>query len=80
METKNMTEYEIIELDGMAIREFHPMPDGQGLPTQVHLTFHPRGFEEMIMVVRLKSKRATQELIDALETHRDSVWPPKKDT
>jgi hypothetical protein len=35
--------------------------------------------DDMLMVLRLKSRRACEELISALQHHTDSVFPEKQD-
>ncbi len=47
-------------------------------PSQVHivLTVGKESEEANVAIaLRLKSKRATSELIKALQRHRDAVWP-----
>ncbi len=47
-------------------------------PSQVHivLTVGKESKEASVAIaLRLKSKRATSELIKALQRHRDAVWP-----
>lgn len=55
-----------------------PTPDGSGPATAVALRFHGPvlGTDRMVsMHLRLKSARAVDELIAALERHRNDVWP-----
>lgn len=44
-------------------------------PTQVHLIIRPMGDGTLpAIVLRLKSRRAAQELIDTLQTHMDYTF------
>ncbi len=57
-----------------------PTPDGSGPATAVALRLHGpvlNGGEAqtVTMHLRLKSARAVDELIAALERHRNDVWP-----
>jgi len=75
-ERKNLVEFDaVIELEELRINEYHPLPDGQGKPTEVHLALTPKGKRGVVMIMRMKSRRVVDELIEALEHHRDSVWP-----
>jgi hypothetical protein len=57
------------------IIEWHPLPDGQGRPTQVHILITPGGpLDEFRFIMRLKSKAACDGMIETLRRHRNSVW------
>lgn len=57
---------------GVNVYSWCPTPDGSGPPTQVHLHIgNPPG---PVMVIRLKSARVTDEIIAALQEHRECVW------
>jgi hypothetical protein len=72
----NMSELKIVEIAGIRVNEFHPLPNGQGDPTEVHLMLQLRGVDpRQRLALRMKSRRVVDELIAALETHRDNVWP-----
>lgn len=75
-ETKNLSDLEIYEMEDVRVNEFHPLPDGQGDPTQVHLTLKPKGSsDKLLLVLRLKSRDMATQLIDALVKHTNNVWP-----
>lgn len=63
-----------IEIDRYEVREWHPLPDGKGKPTQVHFLLYLKGLEPPL-VIRLKSKDAADTLIESLTRHRLAVWP-----
>ncbi len=69
----NLAGVEFYELDEIEVGEFHPLPNGEGDPTQVHLNCRLKGFPAAF-VVRFKSGRAVDELIVALITHRKGVF------
>lgn len=73
---KNLADLEIFEIEEVQINEFHPEPDGKGKPTQVHLCMKLKNApDNMLLVLRLMSRRACVELIEALTKHTDSVFP-----
>jgi len=67
----------LVKGDGYEVIEWSSQEDDgpEYRAEQVHLMFSLRiGNSEIVPVVRLKSRRAITELIDALTQHRDSVW------
>jgi hypothetical protein len=64
------------EIESIDVAEWHELPDGQGKPSQVHLTLTLVGFPYPL-VMRFKSRRPVDELIVALNTHANGVWPKK---
>jgi hypothetical protein len=59
------------------ISEYHPLPNGEGRPTQVVLIVSPAAELDLGPIqfcVALKSKAACQALIDVLADHRNNVW------
>jgi|GEM_PF-4106994 len=65
---------EVYEIKSISVNEWHPLPDGKGKPEQVHLMLE---VEEIPypFVIRFKSRRPVDELIVALITHANGVWP-----
>jgi len=61
------------EIEQISVNEWHPLPDGQGNPTQVHMKLEVDGFD-FPLVVRFKSRRPVDELIMGLITHANNVW------
>lgn len=75
-DTRNLSELEIREIEEIQINEFHPLPEGQGDPTQVHLAMKLKDAPaNLLLILRLKSRRACVELIEALTTHTNNVFP-----
>ena len=73
------SEDRLVSADGYLITEWSPDPTHEAGPTQVHIVV-PLVLEEgegplCHMVIRMKSRRAIQEMIDVLAEHRDNVWP-----
>lgn len=60
-------------IEEIKVLEYHPLPDGEGDPTEVHLWFTMED-SPIPMVLRFHSPRAVDELIVALMTHRKAVW------
>ena len=60
--------------DGVVVAEWCPTPDGSGPATAVALIFNVREFGDIVM--RLKSRRVVEELIENLKTHADNVFGP----
>jgi hypothetical protein len=70
---ENVPDYlRLLDIGGYHVGSWGPEPDGKGQSTQVHLTLRVPGGA---VVMRLKSHRAVNTLIAALERHRDDVWP-----
>ena len=83
MPPKDVTPFNIagirfLEIESISVNEWHPLPDGQGRPEQVHLWITLRGVTEPL-VVRFKSRRPADELIVALMTHARNVWSSPND-
>ena len=67
---------EVMPSLGYDVIEWQPSPDGTGKPTAVCVVMPFKvGGAEGSMMLRLKSRRAVDELIATLERHRDGVWP-----
>ncbi len=73
-EAVNLTGMGYFEVESMEIAEFHPLPDGQGPPTQVHIIMMITELDYPL-TMRIKSRRACEEIIFALMTHSKAVWP-----
>jgi len=65
----------LVPADGYSVVQWSPDDDHACGPTQVHLLL-PLLDGEAVLVLRMQSKRAIQELVDTLIEHRDEVWPP----
>lgn len=74
----NLPEFALFEIDGVDVAEWHRLPNGEGKPEQVHVYLHFKDPKMPTFVLRLKSTRAVDELITALITHRNGVWPKKQ--
>ena len=75
---RNLAGTRFTEVTSISVNEYHPLPDGKGKPEQVHLYFEIKGYP-FPFVVRFKSRRPVDNLIVALLTHANGVWPkPKK--
>ena len=68
----NLADGKYYDSPELKVVEWHPLPNGEGNPTQVHLVFK-LGTGHVIL--RLKSKVACESLIMALQQHSASVWP-----
>jgi hypothetical protein len=70
----------LIPCESWNIVEWHPLPHGEGRPTQVHIVITPHDeFNKVIGVeakflMRLKSKDACDAMIAVLQSHRNNVW------
>ena len=65
------------DVQNISVNEWHPLPDGQGDPTQVHVWFELDEFPHPL-VIRFKSRRPVDSFIVALMTHANAVWPKQK--
>lgn len=66
----------MLQCEGLDIVEWHPLPNGEGKATQVHIIITPGEgpLDEFKFVMRLKSKAACDAMIETLQRHRDSVF------
>ena len=66
--------------DGYTVAEWHGDPDAGGEPSEVHVLV-PLEFEDLkaVVVLRLQSARALDELVGVLLRHRGNVWPQDRD-
>jgi hypothetical protein len=72
------TGIEIYEIDSYEVASWSPGDVTKGDPTtQVHVIIHIKGIKYPL-VMRLKSKRAVDELVGLLTEYRDEVWPEGK--
>ena len=63
-----------IRLDSIDVAEWHPLANGQGKPTQVHVSMVIDGVD-VPLVMRFKGPGTLDALISALAAHRFHVWP-----
>ena len=64
-------------IDSIDVSEWHPLPDGQGKPTQVHVSMMIDGLD-VPLVMRFKGPGTLDALISALAVHRFHVWPDRE--
>jgi len=70
----NIAGMQFYEIKGISVNEWHSLPNGEGKPEQVHMMLEVDGFPYPL-VIRFKSRRPVDELIVALITHANRVWP-----
>jgi len=63
-----------IEVTEYIVGDWCPTPDGSGPATAVAIQLMTN-VKDMSFAMRLKSPAAVDELIAALERHKESVWP-----
>jgi hypothetical protein len=71
---ENLAGKQYYEIESISVMEYHPLPDGQGKPEQVHMVLDVAGIPYPL-VVRFKTRRPVDELIVALIAHANNVWP-----
>ena len=59
-------------VEGFTVGEWCPTPDGSGPPQAVAIAFNVRELGDVVL--RLKSKRAVDEMIASLAKSRDAVF------
>lgn len=72
-EPNKFTGMRMLPVESTTVSSWTPLLDGAGRSTEVHVVFKLRD-ADAVVVTRLKSARAVNELIAALETHRNDVW------
>ena len=70
----NLAGQQFVPVTSIEVLEFHPLPDGQGAPTEVHLWLKIEGSEDTPFAIRFHSAPAVDQLIVALMVHRRRVW------
>lgn len=75
-EARNLAGVAYLNIEDINIAEFHELPDGQGPPSQVHMTINVRGIP-IPLVMRFKGPDTLDSIVAALVKHRNNVWPPK---
>ena len=70
----NLAGQQFLPIKSIEVQEFHPLENGEGPATQVHLRIKIEGMEDTPIVVRFHSPKAIDELIVALITHRQRVF------
>lgn len=71
---ENLANLKIVELEAISINEYHPLPDGAGKPTEVHLCVTPKGQPNMRLVLRFKGRGTLDQVVVALQKHADNVF------
>ena len=72
----NTARLRFLDICRLEVASWGPQSDGKGPQTQVHLVIDLHG-PGLPLIMRLKSRRIVDELIKALESHRDEVWGRK---
>lgn len=73
-EIKNCDGMRIGAVKGMTVCQWHPLPDGKGLPTQVHILIDVEGLP-VPLCIRFRSRVAVDAIVGALTEHANEVWP-----
>ena len=73
----NTAGMEFYEINIISVNEWHPLPNGEGNPTQVHVWIELEKFPHPL-VLRFKSRRPVDSFIVALMTHANAVWPKER--
>lgn len=73
---KNLDEFPaLIPISGYRVCSWTPERDGKGKPEQVYIMLDlNEEFDGVSFAMRLKSKRAINEMIDTLIEYREEVW------
>ena len=69
------TDFLEVRLDSIGVFEWHPLPEGRGKPTQVHMVMNLEGTDDISLIIRFKGPGTLDAVIAALATHRFNVWP-----
>ena len=66
--------YAVLPVESYEVGSWCPAPDGKGRATMVVIELRIEG-SDVPFLLRLKSRRATQEMLDTLTFHMNDVWP-----
>lgn len=64
-------------IESYHIASWRPTKNLDDQCTEVHFQLNLEGLDDITFVMRLKSRRAIDELIGTLSMYADEVWPPK---
>lgn len=67
--------YLFFDPEEIAVAPWFPTPDASGDPTQVHIIISPDQKENFTIVLRFKGPDSLGEIIHALMTYRNDIWP-----
>ena len=70
---ENVAGMAVTEVEGIEVYNWHPLPNGEGQPTEVHMHLNLKIFPYPL-VMRFKGPRGLDHLIAALVAHRRDVW------
>ena len=66
-------EFVEVDVNRLGVMEWHPLPNGEGDPTQVHVVTRVKG-SDIPFILRFKSPRTLDKFTAALAVHRRNVW------
>lgn len=69
----DLTDQEFVAIKGLTVAEYHPLPNGEGPPTAIHLVIEIEGVP-LPLVMRFNEPSSIDELIVALIAHRKAVF------
>ena len=78
-DAKNLAGMPFYDIEEISVNEYHPLPDGQGPATQVHVMLKLERVEHP-MVMRFKGPGSLDQFIVQLITHRNRVWPKQENS
>lgn len=70
---RNLSDMFIREVRDINIVQWHPLPNGEGKPTQVHMMLNVVDFPGTLCL-RFKGPTTLDQIIDALIEHREDVF------
>lgn len=75
---ENTQQTDFMDVDDLTVASWSPGAEGEGIPpTQVHILYRVPLIDAQF-VMRIKSREACDELINALVEHRDHVFGSEK--
>ena len=64
----------LIDIEEIGVFEYHPLPDGKGKPTEVHMLLHIEGLDDIPLLMRFKGPDTLDRIVAALVKHRVNVF------
>jgi hypothetical protein len=74
MNRDNLAGFKFCDIEEISINEYHPLPNGEGKPTQVHMLIQVKGIKTPF-IMRFKSPETLGKVVAALQEHSGNVWP-----
>ena len=74
MNIDNLAGAKFCDIEQISIQEWHPLPNGEGKPTQVHMIIWVKGIK-VPFIMRFKGPKTLGVVVATLQDYSANVWP-----